>query len=89
MSDEVLICPVCQQNKFSVGTTKCTLDYYFYFPVRDFLEMFWSKFPSWAEKCYYPWHAADPGAHFHKPEEGVIKDIFDSPNWKKHNLLEV
>lgn len=39
--------------------------------------------PSWAHKCYYPWTGHLEAVH----QFGVISDIYDSPNWKKHPEL--
>lgn len=78
---DTAVCPQCNFQGLNPHTKKSTLDYYYYFPVIGFLQMFWQKFPSWAKSCYYPW--AD-----HEPKAGEMSDIYDTPGWKKHQCLQ-
>jgi hypothetical protein len=61
-----------------VDPSQCV--YFYYSPVISWLQTHWRHFPSWAVQCYTPWDQppSSPGA---------MKDIYDSPNWKRYPLL--
>lgn len=73
-------CPKCQTECFTDGN-RSLLPYFYYSPVIPFLQMFWKSFPHWARSCYYPWDG-------HVSVPGLMKDIYDTPNWQKHNCLQ-
>lgn len=74
-------CPACEQPRYKNGDAKKPKgQYFYYFPLVEYLHLHWSHHPEWAKSCYHPWEG-------HKLKPGVIGDVYDTPNWKKHQCL--
>jgi hypothetical protein len=73
-------CPACEQPRYSNRRNTPKGQYFYYFPLIEYLQLHWHHHPEWAKSCYYPWEE-------HKVKPGMIRDVYDAPNWKKHVCL--
>ncbi len=73
-------CPLCQLPRYNQHNKPAA--WFYYFPIIPTLKRNWKYCPKWAENCYYPYGGRE------NVEEGIMHDIFDTPNWRKHPELK-